>query len=424
MSSPKKTKNLGVSSPHPKSPRDATPIIIDGKEFSREVLKPIGISTENTSNNSVNAIAPAPVTASVQMTDETKIDENKVVSSISQRNATKDTRKIPPRIKPRARTGPYQVAKSPNMVACSPISEQKTSNLNFRSNQSAVQPPITQAPLINRPTDVPLNFNALRPEKKPEPIPTPEQKGEMASPEDIATSELRKWKEKYNINDFSDLTSEQTEIEKQEIMCKLRILKNNKDYEFPPIPENLSLDSLHIIYNMWLETMETNTSIGQYQSYLILLFMGLQYVMQVYLGFDCSDFIESQKRSMYQYRRALIELGERRGSGISSSLPPELQIVLTSVINCIIFTILRSISNKIGPSLTNTLVNTFSLGSFVGSVPGAVPGSGSPAPSAVPREENNNNRANTNNGGGNGGGIDLSALGALGNIFSNLMRNN
>ena len=158
-------------------------------------------------------------------------------------------------------------------------------------------------------------------------------------------------KELRDINYVSRNDQEEEDL-KREIMFKMELLK--KSYPSSTIPEF----SIHSDYNTMKKTYDStvrrlslDSTVDNYKTYLIGGFMGCEFILGNFLGFDMQGFTQQQILSMNTYERLLIELGEKSYVPTGSKWPVEIRLLFMIIMNAVFFIISKMIMKKTGANL-------------------------------------------------------------------------
>ena len=121
---------------------------------------------------------------------------------------------------------------------------------------------------------------------------------------------------------------------------KIRILRdNNPSYDIETPESDTSCKDLHIYHKHVLHRIMTDEVVQNYTNYLILAWMGLEWVAINVCKVDASGFAKAQIASLYKYKKQLIEIGERENEkgngmgGMMSSWPPEVVLFVQSLVS-------------------------------------------------------------------------------------------
>lgn len=185
-----------------------------------------------------------------------------------------------------------------------------------------------------------------------EPKVIPPQRTERTAPTLAELEAKGGYQFKKELRDVNNITREEKdEIDlKRELLFKFELLK--KSYPLAVIQEF----SIHSDYNDMLKTYDNavrtlslDSTVDQYKTYMTMGFMGCEYVMGNFLGFDMVGFTQQQVVNMSSYERLLIELGEKSyvPDG-SSKWPVELRLLFLILINAVFFVVSKMIMKKSG----------------------------------------------------------------------------
>ena len=143
---------------------------------------------------------------------------------------------------------------------------------------------------------------------------------------------------------------------KRELMFKFELLK--KSYPTSSIPEF----SIHTDYNTMKKTYENlvrklslDSKVENYKTYLIGGFMGAEFLLGNYLGFDMQGFTSQQILQMHQYEKLLIELGEKSYVPEGEGWSVELRLLFLVIMQSAFFIISKMIMKKTGANLMNMI---------------------------------------------------------------------
>ena len=159
---------------------------------------------------------------------------------------------------------------------------------------------------------------------------------------------------------------------KRELMFKIDLLK--KSYPNSTIPEF----SIHSEYNAMKKTYDStvkrlslDSTVENYKTYLIGAFMGCEFVLGNYLGFDMEGFTQQQILTMSSYDTLLIELGEKSYIPQGSNWPVEIRLLGLVLINVAFFIFGKIVLKKTGSNFMGMLnsMNNKSANQSTASVP-------------------------------------------------------
>ena len=139
---------------------------------------------------------------------------------------------------------------------------------------------------------------------------------------------------------------------KREILFKFDLLK--KSYPVSSIPEytiHTDLKTMEKAYGDCVRRLSLDSSVESYKTYLVYGFMGVEFVMGNFLGFDMQGFTQQQIISMHSYEKLLIELGEKSYVPTGSSWPVELRLLFMIIMNAAFFVVSKMMMKKTGANL-------------------------------------------------------------------------
>ena len=143
---------------------------------------------------------------------------------------------------------------------------------------------------------------------------------------------------------------------KRELMFKIDLLK--KSYPNSTIPEF----SIHSEYNAMKKTYDStvkrlslDSTVENYKTYLIGAFMGCEFILGNYLGFDMEGFTQQQILTMSSYDTLLIELGEKSYIPQGSNWPVEIRLLGLVLINVAFFIFGKIVLKKTGSNFMGML---------------------------------------------------------------------
>lgn len=202
-------------------------------------------------------------------------------------------------------------------------SRSRTDNINYRSVE---------------------NYRSAEQQKLPPTLSELESKGNLYRPGDIR--EVRQ-PTKYE---------QEEEDLKRELMFKIDLLK--KSYPNSTIPE-FSIHSEYTVmkktYDSTVKRLSLDSTVDNYKTYLIGAFMGCEFVLGNYLGFDMEGFTQQQILTMSTYDTLLIELGEKSYIPQGSNWPVEIRLLGLVLINVAFFIFGKIVLKKTGSNFIGML---------------------------------------------------------------------
>ena len=153
-------------------------------------------------------------------------------------------------------------------------------------------------------------------------------------------------------------TEQQDEDAKRELLFKFDLLR--KSYPVASIPDytiHTDLNTMEKSYSDCVRRLSLDSSVESYKTYLVYGFMGVEFILGNFLGFDMQGFTQQQIISMHSYEKLLIELGEKSYVPKGSSWPVELRLLFMIIMNAAFFVISKMMMKKTGANLMN-MINT------------------------------------------------------------------
>ena len=153
-------------------------------------------------------------------------------------------------------------------------------------------------------------------------------------------------------------TEQEQEDSKREILFKFDLLR--KSYPVSNIPEytvHTDLGTMEKSYSDCVRRLSLDSSVESYKTYLVYGFMGVEFILGNFLGFDMQGFTQQQIISMHSYEKLLIELGEKSYVPTGSSWPVELRLLFMIIMNAAFFVISKMMMKKTGANLMG-MINT------------------------------------------------------------------
>jgi hypothetical protein len=156
-----------------------------------------------------------------------------------------------------------------------------------------------------------------------------------------AIREAKKALSSYDIPDYDSMPHDVYLQKQQQLLTKIQILSdNNPSYNITVPDSNTPCRDLHIYHKHTLHRIMTDEVVQSYTNYLILAWMGLEWIAVKIFKVDASGFAKTQIGNLYKYKKQLIEIGEREnkkssaeGGGVMSSWPPEVTLFVQSLIS-------------------------------------------------------------------------------------------
>ena len=168
--------------------------------------------------------------------------------------------------------------------------------------------------------------------------------------------EQREKKEKLsNEQEQKPLSLEELIGRAHDCYLKYQILQKSwTEYKFPNMDEKLVHSNPQLVidtYNKSVERIQIDMDVNQYKIALIIMFLVIEVVCVKFLGFDAGGYTLSQIKAMNRYEKLLIEIGEKKMILGGDSWPPEVRILFIGLFNCGLFILMKYLSSVLGPEL-------------------------------------------------------------------------
>jgi hypothetical protein len=141
----------------------------------------------------------------------------------------------------------------------------------------------------------------------------------------------------------------------QDCFLKYQILQKSwQEYKFPNIEEKLVHTNPQMVidnYRISVERIQIDMDVNQYKIALIIMFLVIEVVSVKLLGLNAGGYTLSQIKAMNRYERLLIEIGEKKMMIGGESWPPEVRILFIGLFNCGLFILMKYLSSVLGPEL-------------------------------------------------------------------------
>ena len=173
----------------------------------------------------------------------------------------------------------------------------------------------------------------------------------------------------FKFNQPNPQIEQQNEDAKRELLFKFDLLR--KSYPLSTIPEyNIHTDKLVLenAYNDCIRRLSLDSTVENYKTYLVYGFMGTEFILGNFLGFDMQGFTQQQIISMHSYEKLLIELGEKSYVPTGSNWPVEVRLLFMIIMNAAFFVISKMMMKKTGSNLMG-LINGMTSSSKSNNVP-------------------------------------------------------
>jgi len=136
---------------------------------------------------------------------------------------------------------------------------------------------------------------------------------------------------------------ESDEDKKRELLLKIRMLrKYYPESELPEFSAYSSYGELKNTYDDTFRSLSIDSQVNSYERYIIMFSYGLEIVAGRFLKFDMQGFTKHQLQNINEYKRLLIELGEKSYSPGGSSFPVEVRLLFICLQQMALFLLMKS----------------------------------------------------------------------------------
>lgn len=158
---------------------------------------------------------------------------------------------------------------------------------------------------------------------------------------------------------YDHLTPAEQSSIRAEFRIKFNMLRTNwPTFTIPELPDSLPLEQWYIEYSKYIQHIHISNSAEKYRFIMVFVFLGMELGVTKFLGIDASEFAVTQLKSMSNYDRMLIELGEKYYSANGSSQwPVEITLIFSAGFNLLIFLALKWLSSKVGPDAAKGIMD-------------------------------------------------------------------
>jgi len=163
---------------------------------------------------------------------------------------------------------------------------------------------------------------------------------------------------------------QQDEDSKRELLFKFDLLR--KSYPGSSVPDytiHTDISTMEKSYSDCVRRLSLDSSVESYKTYLTYGFMGCEFILGNFFGFDMHGFTQQQIVSMHSYEKMLIELGEKSYVPTGSKWPVELRLLFMIIMNAAFFVISKMMMKKTGANLMGMINGMNGSGQGGSSVP-------------------------------------------------------
>lgn len=123
-------------------------------------------------------------------------------------------------------------------------------------------------------------------------------------------------------------TEHRERYQKETYLWKWRLLKRSypSRADLPEFNEHSDLHTMKISFDRTKKDLILEDTVESYRMYLVVGWLGIEYVCTRQIGIDMTGFTSAQTRMMHKYEKLLIELGERSYSKWGTNLPVEVRL--------------------------------------------------------------------------------------------------
>jgi hypothetical protein len=353
-----------------RSPRDPTPILINGSEFSRDDFTPIidqdemedmisrdlEVYTRNNSKRFNNSISYQ-TAVSTDASPSSNQPNPKITSPSS------DISIDPRPIRQQQTNNTFlQIERKPSSNPPSPerkiTTTSDTQSLPPSTGKTNLQQKKISAPQTNTEFQKKQHLPAAQ-QPQPQPQNQTQSQAQQAQQQSLPQSQSQQAQQqsptKQNVSEEKPLTHEELVARAHDYFLKYQILQKSwPEYRFPNLDESLVFSKPQMIidsYTTSIERIQIDMDVSQYKIALIIMFLVIEVVCVKFLGFDAGGYTLSQIKAMNRYEKLLIEIGERKLLAGGDSWPPEVKILFIGLFNCGLFILMKYLSSILGPQL-------------------------------------------------------------------------
>jgi len=372
---------------YPTSPRDTTPITIDGVKINRNHIPPIPLASPDTVISKPKGVRMNISEARNRSNHTTPEKERSSVKQTSPRDSISELKNIEISLPKSPGVTSVQISSpeliTPNSPKYSVESESEEDSLEIKILTN--RPDIVSPQLINsiepkiEEEKRKVSHKSFRPKAKKQKILV---KTKKSSPKRKISTPLRQSpprdntkpnrprpprrtkrnvqlkKKRKNIPNYSDMSQEEQARWHADFNVKLGILREAyPDYDIPSFDDTVPLEIKHQHYERYVQQVYLDNSVGNYKVYLLILFAVIELFCVKILGLDMGGYTLNQLTMMNKYERLLVELGEKSYSSVGSEWPVEARIIMLALFNGIVFLVVRLFASYLGAGIGDVLQN-------------------------------------------------------------------
>ena len=360
------------------SPKDNTPITVNGEVINRDDIKPIVSPLKLQTPPDIAKIPPiesplkSPVTSPVnppvnKVESSINPPVNKVESPIKKVESSEEIEPVkrigfvPPEIKPQVSSSKkienIEDDETLDSDLVTPTDEMTLVTMTEDTNELLG---IVETDDLLATEDLPKEPEPEKPEQKPLESNTFED-----NINEVISENIEEIPKNEPVSKFTYMS--ETEKGKQRAIYSARyeLLRSSWGYDVPPIREDQPLELIAETYEQYIKDIKIRNGIDTYKVYLVIFWLGIEYLATQKLKIDASGYTIKQMESMNKYERMLIELGEKnyRDTGVvemTSSWPIEAQIIFTSLANMLVLIVIKWLSNYMPSNMADIIANSLS----------------------------------------------------------------
>lgn len=322
----------------PLSPRDTTPLQVDGIEIAPSSIPPIVlpdvIPSIATSPNDLELRTGASTPDQV-IRPASPLDE--IFDDVEPTNPTPSSASVS--VAPSSPTGATRRVPIPNT---SPIRTPQTSQTSPRSRHPSSPPSAPQGPSSGPSSQSapqgPSSGLSSGPSSKPKPRPKRSPPKRLQVPDFVRMSQVERT--------AAVVTYQKRFLNLREAFPGLGVMVIPEDY--PVTPDNLV--SLHTKYDGYMTHILVSDDVAQSMIILIIVLGGVEFFMTRVLGLPASNYVIKQFKLFHKYRSLLYEIGEEKIANSGGASPPMVRLIYLILLTAVATVGIRLFESTIGAS--------------------------------------------------------------------------